>query len=86
MWKVGSLRITKGTCVEVGKDYLRRAECELYECVLRSLAGMAVRCVGGRKHGLRLSLLARLVREGCWVGFCLLPLPISPESRELEKA
>lgn len=37
--KVGCLRITEGVRVEVGEDYLRRAECELYECALGKLAG-----------------------------------------------
>lgn len=42
VWKAGCLRITEGMCMEAGKDYLRRAECELYECALGKLAGMAL--------------------------------------------
>lgn len=49
VWKVGCLRITEGVCVEAGKDYLRRAECELYECALGKLAGMALDHGGDRR-------------------------------------
>lgn len=84
--KVGPLRITEGICVGAGKDYLRRAECELYEPARGSLAGMTLEYVGDRKEWARLLIMERLVREGCWAGFCLCPLPSSPERRELEKA
>lgn len=43
-------------------------------------------CVGERKVWTKTLIVERLVGEGCWLGFCLLPLPSSPEWRKLEKA
>lgn len=65
MGKVGCLRITKGICVEVGEDYLGRAECELYESALGNLAGMALGHVGDRKVWAQTLNMERLGREGC---------------------
>lgn len=64
VWKAGCLRITKGICVEMGEDYPRRAECELYECALGKLAGMALDMWRIEECGLR-HIMERLIREGC---------------------
>ena len=71
-----------------GRDYLQRAECELFECAWGNVAGMALGCAEDRKVRAQALFLEKqgIYREGCWVGFCLLPLPTSSERKELDKA
>lgn len=73
----GRLRITRGICVEAGKDYLRRAGCELDEYTLGTLTGVTLEYTGDRKVWARILIVERLVRKdaGLVFAFSLSPAP-----------